>query len=403
MKKNLIRLFSFLLVILILFGSLNLAMEDENHRWSMFYRLPKNSIDVVFMGNSHNFSTFQPQIIDNIIPVNSYVVGVPGENTFVTYYELKELLRYQHPKVVVLESFATNVTGSEDMGYIYEFLDPGRFDINRYMVAKEFLGLENAFSIFPALRTRIYWNPLSHYTSNFVYHAFEEKNFAITKDMGANPKENIISQTDYSGGLKESWINSISTSAENLAYLQKIYDLCKAEGIQLIITSVPVISQVPELTSEIDKFTSENNIPYFTYEQSQFNHLHFANTTHVSIFGSVIISVEIAQKLANYLNLPIDETSLHYYQTFFYSDYKITNQGNDYQIQLQQTEPNLITEYTWNIQDTSTGEVILEESVNQSSVNFKLSKPGKYRIAVTIKNPEGDYQVNAWFVVTKET
>lgn len=380
-----------------------MAMEDENHRWSMFYRLPKNSIDVVFMGNSHNFSTFQPQIIDSIIPVTSYVVGVPGENTFVTYYELRELLQYQHPKVVVLESFATNVTGSEDMGYIYEFLDPGRFDINRYMVAKEFLGMENAFSIFPALRTRIYWNPLSHYASNFVYHAFEERNLEITKDMGANPKENIISQKDYSGGLKGSWIQSISPNAENLTYLQKIYDLCNEEGIQLMITSAPVISQVPELTNEIIKFTSDNNIPYITYEQSQFNHLHFANTTHVSIFGSVIISVEIAQKLADYLHLPVDETSLQYYQSYIFSDYKITNQGNDYQIQLLQTEPDIKTEYTWNIQDTSTGEVLLNKSMIQSSVNFELSKPGKYRITVTIKNPDGDYQVNAWFVVAKET
>lgn len=368
----------------------------------MFYQLPKNSIDVVFMGNSHNFSTFQPQIIDSIIPVNSYVIGVPGENTFVTYYELRELLKYQHPKVIVLESFTLNVTGSEDMGYVYEFLDPGRFDINKYMVAKEFLGLDNAFSIFPALRTRMYWNPLSHYQKNFTYHVFEERNMEITKDMGANPKENIISQEDYSGGLKKSWIASISTSKENFNYLRKIQDLCKEENIQLIITTVPVISQVPELTDKLKIYVSENQVPYFTYEQDQFTHLHFANTTHVSVFGSVNASVQMAEKLAEYLDLPIDETQLQYYRSFIYDDYVLSNQGNDYSLQLIQSEQNTKIEYSWTVLDTSTKEVILNKDGSSNSIDFKLPKPGRYRITVTINNPDGDYEIEAFFVVTKE-
>jgi hypothetical protein len=33
-------------------------------RWDEFYSLPKNSIDMVYLGSSHSYCTFDPEIVD---------------------------------------------------------------------------------------------------------------------------------------------------------------------------------------------------------------------------------------------------------------------------------------------------------------------------------------------------
>ena len=62
-----------------------------------FYRMEKNSIDVLFLGSSYCMSTFSPQEIYNQYGLRSYNLGTQQQSLLVSYYWLKEALRYQHP------------------------------------------------------------------------------------------------------------------------------------------------------------------------------------------------------------------------------------------------------------------------------------------------------------------
>ena len=79
-KKNLIYvlkgiLFLFALIPMIfVVGNKYSAASTENQinnynesRWNEFYELPKNSLDMVFLGSSHSYCTFDPENFDSVL------------------------------------------------------------------------------------------------------------------------------------------------------------------------------------------------------------------------------------------------------------------------------------------------------------------------------------------------
>ena len=83
----------------------NLVNTYNQNRWDEFYAQSENSIDMVFIGSSHSYCTFDPLIIDEGLGTNSYQLGMPLQHMDSTYYTLREVLNYQQPKDVVLEVY----------------------------------------------------------------------------------------------------------------------------------------------------------------------------------------------------------------------------------------------------------------------------------------------------------
>ena len=122
------RFVSFIAIFCLIFGVLNSLQPDQAaDRWDNFYELPANSLDIVFMGNSHNFVAFDPEVIDNILNTNSYVVGFDAENIIASYYGLQDVLKFQQPRAVVLETLVLDMNEKLmlERGHIYKFLDSG--------------------------------------------------------------------------------------------------------------------------------------------------------------------------------------------------------------------------------------------------------------------------------------
>lgn len=63
----------------------------------------KGSIDVLTIGNSDLFSGINPLQLWNEKGITSYAAGVSMQNMCSVYYMLDEILKYQKPKVVILE------------------------------------------------------------------------------------------------------------------------------------------------------------------------------------------------------------------------------------------------------------------------------------------------------------
>lgn len=63
----------------------------------------KGSIDVLAIGNSDLFSGFNPLQLWHEKGITSYAAGASMQNMSSTYYMLEEILKYQKPKVLILE------------------------------------------------------------------------------------------------------------------------------------------------------------------------------------------------------------------------------------------------------------------------------------------------------------
>lgn len=406
MSNKGIRFFCFGLVFAIMFSLLNLSMRIKCPRWDNFYNIPTNTIDVLFIGNSHNFSSFQPQIINKILPIKSYVVGISAENIVVSYYELQEVLKYQHPKVVVLETFTLDLDDSRKNGYIFDFLDSGKWNKNRTAIAMRYLTPETGYSIFPALRSRMDWDKPYLYINQLIHELRKSSITEVNPDLSnASVKEEVIDDIDYRVTKSLSTRVYAKPNPDIQIYLEKFYQLCKDNNIQLVLTTVPIVNSTSNQTEyykpfDASSFIEQNKIPKIDYDSSKFNHLHFANGTHINGFGSVIVSIEMAAKLSEIMYLPINRTELEYYQSFVFSDYRITHQGNDYTIYLIPSNQESPLEYKWIVQDKDINVVYDSGWQNNNSFTFHLYQDGTYRVFVEIKNPQDDYLMTAVFSIS---
>lgn len=64
----------------------------------------KDSLDVVFMGDSICYSSFSPDIMEKEYGINSYVCGTSAQRICDTYAILQNVFKNQKPKLVVLEA-----------------------------------------------------------------------------------------------------------------------------------------------------------------------------------------------------------------------------------------------------------------------------------------------------------
>ena len=70
-----------------------------------FYEEPKNSIDVLYLGGSHSNAAISPTQIYHEQGYTGYVLYSWSQPIWTSYHYLKEGLKRQKPKVVVLDSF----------------------------------------------------------------------------------------------------------------------------------------------------------------------------------------------------------------------------------------------------------------------------------------------------------
>jgi hypothetical protein len=404
--KNWIRFVSFWIIFIFLFSLLNTAMKVDGPRWADFYKLPPNSLDVLFMGNSHNYKSFQPQIIDQILPIHSYTIGIGYEDIFVSYYELKEVLRYQHPKVVVLETYALDLNDRKDKGYIFDFLDVGKWDENKSAIAFRYLFPDKPYAVFPSLRMGVAWND-PNISFNKITQLFSTVNStSIDPRLGSEINSEVMANDNYVANNKLKVPKYKEPDPEVQIYLEKFYQLCQENNIQLILTTAPRLKISETILSyyapfDASKFASDNHIDLVTFDTAKFNHLHFSDQSHVNSFGSIITSLEIAREISRKMNLPIDQVKLNYYQSFTFSDYTLVHTGNDYKITLIPTDQNAPLEYKWSIRDVDNNVIGGSDWQNEDSFGFLINKPGDYSLIVDIRNPSGDFILHAGFSLTK--
>ena len=120
MKKKLIGTVVFLTLAAGLLWKLNdafrLKQEDGIVPMELFYEQEPGTIDVMFYGSSHTYSDINPAVLWDQEGISSYDLAGSLQPLWNTYYYMKESLKYQTPKVMVVEL----VRAIESRDYIEE-------------------------------------------------------------------------------------------------------------------------------------------------------------------------------------------------------------------------------------------------------------------------------------------
>ena len=109
--KNILKIIGFLVLFGGLFGVVSEVFLHKSIKlpWDVqrkiegFYQEPKNSLDVIFYGNSSMFCNVNPNIIWNKYGIPAYIFASNEQPFWISYHYIIESLKYQKPKVIVLD------------------------------------------------------------------------------------------------------------------------------------------------------------------------------------------------------------------------------------------------------------------------------------------------------------
>ena len=172
MRKKWIRGGIFLCLVLLLLSNLNriLCVKSPHgvDQARYLYVQPKNKIDVLFLGSSHVHCNVNTQLLWDEYGMAAYLMTGAEQPLWNSYYNLKEALKTQKPKLVVLDMFCPSRFYDDfQPGWADENLDGMRISLNKleavYTSVQEeqshfFLGFTEYHSRYDQLTTEDFQN-----------------------------------------------------------------------------------------------------------------------------------------------------------------------------------------------------------------------------------------------------
>lgn len=219
----------------------------------------KNTLDVIFCGNSDMYYGFSPMEMWKEYGIPSYTIGQPWQNPKMAYKRLQNILKYQKPKLFVLEvdgCFSTsNGANGKNRTLGKKITDNLANFRKKFANIDDGLGTAMSFQ-FPLFRYHSRWSELSKEDFTQMKQAYRYVCKGYVLENRVKPYTNGMEYMEYTDKTEE-------MDKDNLKYLHKIIALCKAQDIQLLLLEVPSASSWNyRKHNAIQQFADENNLPF---------------------------------------------------------------------------------------------------------------------------------------------
>lgn len=220
-----------------------------------FYAEEENTLDVIFIGSSQMYADMAPAVLFHEYGITSYDFCANEQPMWISYYYIKEALKHQNPKVIVLDVFTVYGEDYEEEGVTHINLDDLPMSLNKLAAIRDSVPEGVRYS---------YYLPLAKYHNTWTdfYEGKAELAFYHEKDSykGYSP---FVFAADYEKGAKAEVVTQ--TEAEPVpdrakTWLLKIIALCEEEDVPLVLIKTPngnaerqkLYNSVAELAKETD-------------------------------------------------------------------------------------------------------------------------------------------------------
>ena len=203
----------------------------------------EDSLDVVFLGSSHVYLGIQPMQLWKDHGIASYDASSGAQTIPFSYYVLREVLRTQHPKLVVLDSYFMCADPADAQ-------DHSLREVTDAMDMFSPIRQECLSDLLPKIkRKEKLW---TFYFTFGVYHTRWEE---LTR-------KDFLRETDVLRGAKIRWDHNPVIVPEmqevprgildvNMDYFERIVRLCREEGAEFLLISIP-FTKIRENPEEIE-------------------------------------------------------------------------------------------------------------------------------------------------------
>lgn len=273
-----------------------------------FYNEPKNSLDVVFMGNSDVYRGISPIKLWDEYGIASYNFVSSGQRMWTAYYLMEECLKYQHPKLIILNmDSAFNETHSSESNY-RKAIDNMKFGKNKINAIMDpvfgFSKKDKLSFIFPIFRYHSRWSELKDidFSKAFEDTKFSYKGMDLITTVKPYTEENKYMQKDDSNK---------AIGEKSSKYLERMVNLCKEKNIELLLIELPSAdSWSLDSSNKVAEFSKENDLEFIdmnlNYEKFGFDWKTDTSDggDHLNVYGAEKVSTYLGKIIQEKYNIP---------------------------------------------------------------------------------------------------
>ncbi len=287
-----------------------------------FYQ--QENLDVVFVGASTMYRSIVPEIIDEKLNSNCFIMSSDGEKMVDSYYWLLEMYEAHKPSLVVMELNANRLVEKAPDSTMRLFVEY-KWSANRlsYLLSG-FKSSDYIRALLPGVyyapevltSTKLISNPLEKLKDDYVNYIYDyDDERGLYSGKGHFSTTMLMPQKNF--GANPIWFsmpwNPDKVSAESVDYFNKIVDLCAANNSKLLCISSPVLLNVAfetydyqGLLNYLHELTSSRGLEYYNFtllwpkvlDNGEYG---FRDPVHMNDFGAEPYSKVLASFLSDYL------------------------------------------------------------------------------------------------------
>lgn len=312
--KKLIRCIVFFIIGFLIFQVLTYVfvpkwiskIDPATPRFKEFYELEKNSVDVLAVGASDVGRGFSPAKIWKEYGITSFNLGTSNQTFSLAYYLISEAIKYQKPKVIVLDMDALFVEKDAPEGEYRKLFDNLKLDdVKIQAINDEKIRAGDKLPyIFPLLRFHNRYNELEE--KDFKIKSLNKK-YKELSYMGMAMSYEIKPYIDTKEYMKDKGeIEKVPD--ENVYYLEKIINLCKENNIQILWVEIPsATSWSYARYKKTAELAQKYNVEFIDYNlEKMMKNLGFDWLTDTADGGNHL-NVKGAEKISNHIGKILSE------------------------------------------------------------------------------------------------
>lgn len=245
--------------------------------------------EILILGSSRAVHHYNPKIFSKGLNKSCYNAGFGGQGLFLNYALLKERIKSQPPKIIILD-LAPNII---DDNKTYNKLNLLLPYYKTHLAFKEIIQLNPEFSKLELVSSLYVYNSTLYDFIRSLLLKEKKSNFGFV------PLEGQINENKFSPFILE----NEKMDNNKITYLNKIINLCETENIRLISVISPTYLKFDQKNRIIDKLKTilnKKNIEFYDYSNDTSFYqkkVFFKDQLHLNEVGADIFSNDLAEKI----------------------------------------------------------------------------------------------------------
>lgn len=315
-RRQIVGTIGFVIVFLIVFSCLThiFIPKFSYERLEDYNKIPKNSLDAVYIGTSHIACSISPMTVWGESGIKSYNFSTAAQAPQSTYYISQDIAKRHQPKVVFLElsRILEDYDIEEHLRHLRRSMDQRPLSIEKMKIAWE---LAQQSGVNRAKKLMEYTFPLAaHHYRWYELDQRDFENFENRMEKGQRQVWAIRDMTDevpkYEEGLSKYGTAPYEYDERSLDYYCRTIEFWQEQGAEVVLIELPQLKDTADRVNAVSDLAEKYDVKFLNCNSEElFSEINlvpnedYMNSDHLNPWGATKMSVNLAEYMKDELKL----------------------------------------------------------------------------------------------------